>query len=405
MLDLTVHVPNALWIEDGEPATRPFPTRPRVKDVVIAVPLPGHRLALRKGTDPRIAASVQDTPTGAAACCLSLMDGTRSRSMIEAELRDRHPEVDSADLNRFVRGLNSLGMVEEAVVELPTILKPDDLYRYSRNINCWSAMPSGYASKYHVQARLRRATVLVLGVGGLGSNCALGLAMLGVGHLILVDHDRVELQNLNRQVLYDTPSVGKIKVEAAAERIRAVNPGIDVTAIPRRVESSVAIRELIWEFEPQIVVLAADRPAEAVDRWTSEACVGQHVPYITGAVSGASGQVWSKVPGSTGCEECDRLWISDTAPDGFDVLTYREEHDLIPATSALGFGAQVIGGLLGFDILRHLLGASMTSAGHVIAVDFFRMSMTRTERPAHSECPVCRLTSPQQEKRLGVRDG
>lgn len=405
MLDFEVHASSALWTEDREPTPRPFPARPQVKNVVIAVALPGHRLALRKGTDPRISASVQDTAKGAAAYCLSLMDGSRSRSAIEIAMRKCHPEVSSPDLDRFVNGLNSMGMIEEAAVEVPADLSSDDLHRYSRNINCWSAMPSDFASKYHVQAQLHQATVLVLGVGGIGSNCALGLSMLGVGHLVLVDHDCIELQNLNRQVLYDTTSIGKSKVEVAGERLRAVNPSVNVIAIPQRIESSIAIQDLIKQFEPQIVVLAADRPAEAIDRWTSDACAKANVPYVTGAVSGASGQVWSKVPGLTSCEECDRLWLRDTAPDSFDMLTYREEQDLIPATSAISFGAQVIGGLMGFDILRHLLGASMVSAGHIIAVDFFKMLMTRDERPSHPDCTVCQLAPQRQEKGPEVWNG
>jgi hypothetical protein len=108
-----------------------------VKDIVITVTLPGHRLALRKGTDPRISATVKDTEKGAAAYCLGLMDGSRSLSAIEIEMRKRHPEVDPHDLDRFVKGVNSIGIIEEAAVEVPANLSADDLHRYSRNINCW----------------------------------------------------------------------------------------------------------------------------------------------------------------------------------------------------------------------------------------------------------------------------
>lgn len=75
-------------------------------------------------------------------------------------------------------------------------------------------------------------------------------------------------------------------------------------------------------------------------------------------------------------------------------MVYREENDLIPVTSALGSGAQIVGGLIGYDILRYLLGAPMESAGRSVTVDFFGMSITKAERTPHSDCPVCGALAP-----------
>lgn len=398
MLDFVLRTHDSAWIDSLNPQPASIhPAMPKLKDVVIVAPLRDYRLAIRKGPSPRIAAIIQDSPAGAAFYCLSLMDGTRSRETIQAEMLNRHPSVPPDDVERFLQELIGMGLVEDASAGVPVGLDSDDLARYSRNINSWAAMPSAFPSKNHVQAQLGKAKVLTLGVGGIGSNCALSLAMLGVGGLILVDDDTVELQNLNRQVLYDSSSVGRPKVEVAAERLRAVNPAVIATAVPERICSSTSIQNLIGEYDPQIVVLAADRPAEAIDRWTNEACFTAGLPYITGAVSGALGRVWSKVPGTTSCEECDRMWLSETSPDEFDMLLYRERQDVIPATSALGFGAQVVGGLIGYDILSHLLGGSMTSAGCLITVDFFKMVTTSSHRPNHPNCPVCGVVSKQPE--------
>jgi molybdopterin/thiamine biosynthesis adenylyltransferase len=311
MLDFITRIPEAPWLGEG-PHGRPArlrPAMPRLQDVVIVVPLSDHRLAVRKGTAAQIAAVIQDLPEGPAACCLGLMDGTRTWPEIVATMQACYPQIVDEALEEFFDGLHDVGVLDDAATGVPDLLTADDLRRYSRNLNCWSAMPSGFVSKYHVQAHLRRSAVMILGVGGLGSNCALGLAMLGIGHLILVDHDVVELQNLNRQVLYDTASVGRSKVLVGAERLRAVNPTVRVSTIAERIVSPQAVERLIREFDPHIVVLAADRPVRTIDRWTSEACVRTGVPYITGGVNGARGRIWSKVPGETGCDECDRLWL------------------------------------------------------------------------------------------------
>lgn len=398
MLDFITKTPETPWVGD----TDGLPAMPRLQEVAIAVPLSDHRLALRKGTGTGIAAIIQDLPERPAAICLGLMDGTRTWAQIVEAMRERYPQITGETLEAFLCGLNDVGVIEDAAADTPEVLTVDDRRRYSRNINCWSAMPVGFVSKHQVQAHLRQATVLVLGVGGIGSNCALGLAMLGVGRLVLVDHDLVEMQNLNRQVLYDTASVGETKVAAAAERLRAINPAMRVSTVAERVVSPDAVERLIREFSPQIVVLAADRPVRMIDRWTSEACIRTEVPYITGGVSGAWGRIWSKVPGQTGCDECDRRWLERTAPDEFEVMVYREEHDLIPATSALGFGAQIVGGLIGYDVLRHLLGAPMESAGRSVTVDFFSVAIAKTERPPFLNCPVCGIPAPAAGRECGA---
>lgn len=394
MLDFILKVPEVSWVGDGawSVGSKPQPRKPRLREVVIVVPLTGDRVAFRKGTTYSLAAVIQDLPDKLVDRCLKLMDGRHTRNQIVAEVRERCPQVKVETLDALLCGLHEVGVLEDAAAEETDCLTPEELARYSRNINCWSDMPSNFSSKYEPQNRLRRASVLVLGVGGLGSNCALGLAMLGTGRLTLVDDDLVELQNLNRQVLYDSNTVGQPKARAAAERLRVVNPSTKVTAIPQRIASMSTVEGLIREGNPDIVVLAADRPVRTIDRWVSEACFRTGVPYVTGGVCGIQGYLWSKVPGQTGCDECDRLWLRDLSADDCEVMVYREDNDLIPATSALGFGAQIVGGLVGYDVLRHLLGEPMESAGSFVAIDFFTMTTLKTERPPHPECQVCPAT-------------
>jgi molybdopterin/thiamine biosynthesis adenylyltransferase len=390
MLEFALKLSEKPWVNGANqpPVVKPFPTKPKLRRIVVAIPLSGHSLALVKGTIFQTVAIIQDMPDRRGNYCLRMLDGNRTWMEIASELQKRY-SIDPSELEAFLQELNEIGVLEDGAALPPNDLTADDLNRYSRNLNCWADMPSQFASKYHMQAHLRQGRVLVLGVGGLGSNYVLSAAMLGVGHLILVDFDQVELQNLNRQVLYDTSSVGKTKVRVAADRVRLVNPSVQVTALEDRIIASDHVEDLIQKFQPQIIVLAADRPVARIDRWVNKACFRMGVPYITGGVSGAMGRLRSKIPGQTGCHECDQLWLRDHSPEEYEISIYRQNNDVIPGTSALGSAAQIIAGLIGYDVLRHLLGWPMESAGNAITVDFFNMAITKEERPQHPECPIC----------------
>ena len=109
-------------------------------------------------------------------------------------------------------------------------MKDDQLLRYSRHILLPEVDIEG-------QEAISRATVVVIGLGGLGSPVALYLAASGVGHLILVDDDQVEVSNLQRQVIHDTASVGMSKVASAAQRCQAVNPDVKISCYVQRADS------------------------------------------------------------------------------------------------------------------------------------------------------------------------
>ncbi|MFH8349575.1 HesA/MoeB/ThiF family protein [Streptomyces sp. NPDC018045] len=358
--------------------------RPKLLDTVLVVPATG-RLVLRNGARGRTALELSSTE--AAAGLLELLDGRREWSDIVAEAHRRHPEATTEELCRIYEQVEAAGLLEDEPLHPP--LTEQQLDRYSRNLACYADQVRHLGSKYEVHRRLAASRVLILGVGGLGSGCALGLAMLGVGSLVLVDFDDVEVQNLNRQVLYDTAAIGEPKAPAAAERLRAVNPEPEYTCRSLRLESGDHVAQLLHEYEPGIVVLGADRPWLAVDRYTSQACEQSGTPYTTGTVNGGFGAVWSRVPGRTSCEECRLRWLETTSLAEYEVVAKREREDLMCATSALGVGAQIISGLIGLEVLHCLLGAPMPSAGHRITVDFGDLSLDRVAEPVHPRC-TCR---------------
>jgi molybdopterin-synthase adenylyltransferase len=267
-------------------------------------------------------------------------------------------------------------------------LREDELQRYSRNLNGWSALSTDGRTAGEMQKTLAKGHVLMLGVGGLGSCAAQALAMAGCGNITLVDFDRVELANLNRQ-LYSTNDIGELKTEVTRRRLEATNPDVKVSTFPVRLTGPDHMRSILDQVRPDIAIVAIDRPTIAADRWVNDACFEKGVPLLCNSVSAGTGMLWTKVPGQTGCFACDELWSKAKTPEHYEIRRYREQKDLIPATSAFSYGAMTIGGMITSDVIRHLVKWPMASAGRLVVLDFATLTTTVSEKPAHPDCAVC----------------
>ncbi len=165
-----------------------------------------------------------------------------------------------------------------------------DAERYQRQITLWGM---------EGQESLRRARVLIAGVGGLGTIIAAYLAAAGVGFLRLVDDDQVELSNLNRQLLFQTTDIGREKTVAAKEKLQLLNPDIRIEGINRTLDDKTA-GDLIQDI---------DLIVDALDNFTTRfllngAAFIHHLPLIHGAVRGFFGQATTLIPGRTACLKC-----------------------------------------------------------------------------------------------------
>jgi len=164
--------------------------------------------------------------------------------------------------------------------------------RYSRQLILPEVGPAG-------QEKLRRGKVLVVGAGGLGSPALQYLAAAGVGSIGIVDSDFIELSNLNRQTLYSTEDIGKLKAQVAAHRIKALNPECDVLAFSTRLTADNAAR-IIGDYS--IVIDGSDNiPTRYI---LNKACVDQKKPLIYGAVYQFEGQLMTITPGEGACFQC-----------------------------------------------------------------------------------------------------
>lgn len=223
------------------------------------------------------------------------------------------------------------------------------------------------------QARLRRARVLLVGAGGLGSPAALYLAAAGVGHLGLVDPDRVAVHNLQRQLLHATGDIGRPKVESARDRLRALDPAVDVAAYPVRLDASNAL-EILRGYD--VVVDGSDNLRTRY--LTSDACVRLGVPNVYGAVFRWEGQ--ASVLAALGAP-CYRCLFPEPPPAGATPSC--------EASGVIGVMPGLVGTVQAAEAIKLVLGVGETLAGRLLVVDGLGMAF-RTMRVARDpRCPAC----------------
>lgn len=241
-----------------------------------------------------------------------------------------------------------------------------ELRRYSRHLSIPEVGIEG-------QRRLKDARILLIGVGGLGSPAALYLAAAGVGHLGLVDHDVVDLTNLHRQLLHDTPWVGHPKLASARARLAALNPEVEVVTHETRLDSSNALEVLRgWD----LVVDGSDNfPTRYL---VNDACVLSGVPLVYGAVLRFEGQ--ASVFGERG-GPCYRCLFPEPPPPG-----------LIPNCAdagVLGVLPGIVGAIQATEAIKLILGEGDTLAGRLLLIDALRMEFRELSIRRDPSCPVC----------------
>lgn len=241
------------------------------------------------------------------------------------------------------------------------------LLRYSRQILLPQIGIEG-------QRKLLDSRVLIVGLGGLGSPVAMYLAASGVGRLTLVDHDKVELTNLQRQPIHTTATLGRPKVESAASAIAALNPGVRVDTIDHRLDDN-ALRAAIDAAE--VIVDCTDNfPTRfAINR----ASVATRTPLVSGAVVRFEGQVGVFRPDRPDqpCYEC--LYKDDGNTEG----------DLCSQFGVLAPAAGIIGTIQATETIKLLLNIGETLAGRLLVMDALAMEWRTIRLRKDPACPVC----------------
>jgi sulfur-carrier protein adenylyltransferase/sulfurtransferase len=247
------------------------------------------------------------------------------------------------------------------------VFSQEEVLRYSRQLNLRDVGEEG-------QRRLKNASVLCIGAGGLGSPAALYLAAAGAGTLGIVDNDVVDLSNLHRQLLHGTGDVGRKKADSARERLHGINPNIRINIHPTRLRADNAI-DLISAYD--IILDGSDNLSTRY--LSSDVCVWQKKPNIYGSVHQFEGQLSVFAPHLGG--PCYRCLFPDPPPA-----------DAIPSCAeagVLGVVPGVIGVMQAMEAIKLILGIGESLVGRLLHIDTLSLRFREFKLRRDRDCPVC----------------
>lgn len=240
------------------------------------------------------------------------------------------------------------------------MLTPGEQERYSRQIMMEEIGTEG-------QERLKRSRVVIAGAGGLGSSIAPWLAAAGIGTLRIIDHDEVELSNLNRQILHWQEDLGKKKVDSAGTKVKRLNPEIEIETIAESITGE-NVSLLVHGYEA--IVDAMDNLST---RYLLNRCaVEKNIPFFHGAVQGFEGRAMTILPGKTACLRC---LYRGPGPEGkFPVI---------------GVTPAVIGSIQATEVIKYLLGIGKLLTNRLLMYDGLEGIFAQFTVERNPDCDHC----------------
>ncbi len=251
------------------------------------------------------------------------------------------------------------------------MLTREELQRYDRQIMIYGFGEAG-------QEKLKKAKVFLAGVGGLGSPVAIYLTAAGIGTLRIADHDKVELSNLNRQVLHWEENIGQRKTDSAADKLRKFNTGIKIETIAETI-TEANISQLVGDSD--LIVDAMDNlPTRYLLNRTA---IEKGIPFFHGAVYGFEGRVMTVLPGKTACLNC--LYHGASVP--------KEKFPVIGVTPA------VIGCIQATEVIKYIVGLGELLTNRLLNYDALQMKFSEFKINRDPNCEVCGSKSKQGKQR------
>lgn len=242
-----------------------------------------------------------------------------------------------------------------------------ELLRYSRHILLDDIGIEG-------QSRILQSHALIIGAGGLGSPAAMYLACAGVGHITLVDHDTVDLTNLQRQIAHRTASVGQSKVESAAATLQSLNPWVQLSTFRIHADATFLDAHL-----PTVDVVLDCCDNFATRQAVNAACVRHGKPLVSGAAIRFDGQISVYDPrgGQHPCYAC--VFPPEAAPPEVQCATMGVFAPLVG----------IVGAMQAAEALKLLTGVGRSLAGRLLMLDGRSMEWTELQLPRNPQCPIC----------------
>jgi len=220
------------------------------------------------------------------------------------------------------------------------------------------------------QKKLKNSTVAVTGVGGLGCASSTYLAAAGVGKLVLIDRDKSSLSDLNRQILYSKNDIGRYKVETARERLRALNPEVEIVTVSEEITVDSVSR----------VIGKVDVVVDGLDNWktrfiVNDYCVKNRIPFVHAGVSQFYGQIITVMPGKGPCLRC----IFPKEP------TETKLNPIFGATPSALASFQVM------EVAKILTGIGKPLIGRMLFIDGEEMTIETAEIKKNPNCSICMI--------------
>jgi len=241
------------------------------------------------------------------------------------------------------------------------MLSAEEFARYERQILIGGFGEAG-------QEKLKKAKVFIAGAGGLGSPISIYLVAAGVGTVRIVDHDEVELSNLNRQVLHGDEDVGRRKIDSASDKLRQLNQGVKIETIAETI-TEANVLSLVTGFD--LIVDAMDNlPTRYV---LNKAALEKDIPFFHGAVYGFEGRAMTIIPGQTACLMC--VYRGNTPPGGkFPVI---------------GVTPAVIGCIQATEVIKYIVGIGELLTDRLLVYDGLSLQCTEFKVKKDPNCEHC----------------
>jgi len=240
------------------------------------------------------------------------------------------------------------------------MLTINELERYDRQIMIADIGEVG-------QEKLKRARVFIAGAGGLGSPAAVYLTAAGVGKICVADHDRVELTNLNRQILHWEKDIDKKKVSSAREKLKKINHEVEIEAIEETI-TEANVFQLMAGFD--VIVDAMDNlPTRYL---LNKAAIEKNIPFFHGAVYGFEGRAITILPGKTACLRC--VYRGDIPKEKFPVI---------------GVTPAVIGCIQATEVIKYIVGIGELLKNRLLIYDGLDMKFTEFKVKKDPQCEHC----------------
>ena len=248
------------------------------------------------------------------------------------------------------------------------MLTKSDLERYDRQIMIGEIGEEG-------QEKLKNATAFIAGAGGLGSSISMYLAAAGVGKIKIVDHDLIELSNLNRQILHWNNDIGSKKAESAQKKLQNLNPDIKIQCIDDTINEDSISR----------LAAGSDLIIDAMDNLPTRYVLNKHavdnnIPFFHGAVKGFEGRVMTVIPGKSACFRC--LYKGSVPEEKSPVI------GVLPG---------LIGCIQATEVIKYITGIGELLINKLLLYDGLEMIFTTLKVKKNPDCEHCGHLTVQEE--------